>query len=84
MNFATPTWLWTLLLLLPLVALLIWSCRTKQRLILQFVSPRLFAADDSGKAGRLQDGQHRPRQDLLTGSDELDLSPFFSRSLLPL
>ena len=54
MNFATPTWLWTLLLLLPLVALLLWSWRMKQRLLTKFVSPRLL---DS-----LTTGVSKPRQ----------------------
>ena len=54
MNFATPTWLWLLWLLLPLVALLLWSWRIKQRLLTQFVSPRLL---DS-----LTAGVSKPRQ----------------------
>lgn len=42
MNFAEVSWLWSLLLLLPVIGLLIWSWRKRQKLLTQFVSPRLL------------------------------------------
>ena len=54
MNFATPTWLWSLLMLLPLVALLLWSWRIKQRLLTQFVSPRLLDSLTAGVSKQRQ------------------------------
>jgi Ca-activated chloride channel family protein len=53
-NFGAPSALWLLLLLLPLAGLLVWSWRVRQRLLTQFVSPRLL---DS-----LMSGVSKPRQ----------------------
>ena len=48
MNFASPHWLWLLLLLPPLVGLLIWSGRMRQRLLARFVGARLISALTTG------------------------------------
>jgi Ca-activated chloride channel homolog len=54
MNFADLSWLWSLLLLAPLIGLLIWSWRKKQRLLTQFVSPRLLASLTAGVSKQRQ------------------------------
>ena len=54
MNFALPQLLWLLLLLLPLVALLVWSWHRRQKLLAQFISPRLLES--------LMSGVSKPRQ----------------------
>jgi Ca-activated chloride channel homolog len=54
MNFGSPSWLWSLWLLLPLVVLLIWSWRVKQRLLAQFVSPRLLESLMAGVSKQRQ------------------------------
>lgn len=54
MNFAHPLALWSLALVVPLVALLIWSWRVKQRLLTQFVSPRLLESLTSGVSKQRQ------------------------------
>jgi len=46
--FGQPNLLWLLWLLVPLAALLIWSWRVKQKLLTQFISPRLVASLTSG------------------------------------
>jgi len=48
MNFGSPNWLWSLWLLLPLGALLIWSWHRRQKLIAQFISARLLDSLMSG------------------------------------
>jgi Ca-activated chloride channel family protein len=47
-NFGTPQWLWLLWLLVPLVVLLAWSWRVRQRLLTRFIHPRLLDALTSG------------------------------------
>jgi Ca-activated chloride channel homolog len=54
MNFANPLWLWSLVLIIPLIGLLIWSWRVKQRLLTQFVSPRLLESLTSGVSKQRQ------------------------------
>ncbi len=54
MNFASPDWLWLLLSLGPLVALLIWSWRVKQRSLTRFISPRLLDSLMSGVSKQRQ------------------------------
>jgi Ca-activated chloride channel homolog len=54
MNFGSPNWLWFLWLLAPLLALLIWSWRVKQRLLTRFVSPRLLETLISGVSKQRQ------------------------------
>jgi Ca-activated chloride channel family protein len=54
MNFASPLWLWLLWLLVPLLALLIWSWRVKQRLLTRFISPRLLASLTAGVSKQRQ------------------------------
>jgi Ca-activated chloride channel homolog len=48
MNFVSPHLLWLLWLLLPLAALLVWSWRERQRLLTQFISPRLLESLTAG------------------------------------
>ena len=48
MNFGSPLWLWLLWLLVPLALLLVWSWRVRQRLLTQFISPRLLDTLMSG------------------------------------
>ena len=48
MNFGSPNWLWSLWLLAPLVTLLVWSWRVKQRLLTRFISARLLETLTSG------------------------------------
>ena len=48
MNFGSPNWLWSLWLLAPLVTLLVWSWRVKQRLLTRFISVRLLETLTSG------------------------------------
>ena len=48
MNFGSPHLLWLLLLLPPLIALLVWSWRVRQRLLTQFISPRLIQTLTAG------------------------------------
>jgi Ca-activated chloride channel family protein len=47
-NFGVPSALWLLLLILPLAALLIWSWHRRQKLLAQFISPRLLDSLMSG------------------------------------
>ena len=54
MNFGTPLWLWSLWLLVPLAALLLWSWRVKQRLLTRFVSARLLDSLTSGVSKQRQ------------------------------
>jgi len=54
MNFASPSWLWSLLLLVPLAVLLMWSWRVRQRLLTQFISPRLLETLMSGVSRQRQ------------------------------
>jgi len=54
MNFGNIHWLWLLLLLAPLVALLVWSWRVKQRLLTQFISPRLVDSLTAGVSKQRQ------------------------------
>ena len=54
MNFASPHLLWLLLLLVPLLALLAWSWRVKQRLLTRFISPRLLATLTAGVSKQRQ------------------------------
>ncbi len=54
MNFASPHVLWLLWLLVPLLALLIWSWRVKQRLLTRFISPRLLASLTAGVSKQRQ------------------------------
>ena len=54
MNFVSPHLLWLLLLLGPLIGLLIWSWRVKQRLLTQFISPRLLDTLTSGVSKQRQ------------------------------
>ncbi len=48
MNFGDIHWLWLLWLLVPLLALLVWSWRVKQRLLTRFIGPRLLASLTAG------------------------------------
>jgi len=54
MNFASPHLLWLLLLLGPVLALLLWSWRVKQRLLTQFISPRLVESLVAGVSKQRQ------------------------------
>jgi Ca-activated chloride channel family protein len=54
MNFASPHLLWLLWLLAPLLALLVWSWRVKQRLLTRFISPRLLASLTAGVSKQRQ------------------------------
>ena len=54
MNFGEPRWLYGLLLLMPLAALLIWSWRVKQRLLTRFISARLLSSLTSGVSKQRQ------------------------------
>ena len=54
MSFASPNLLWLLSLLLPVIALLIWSWRVRQRLLTRFVSPRLLASLTAGVSRQRQ------------------------------
>ena len=48
MNFGDIHWLWLMWLLVPLLALLVWSWRVKQRLLTRFIGPRLLASLTAG------------------------------------
>ena len=54
MSFGNIHWLWLLLLLIPLVALLFWSWRVKQRLLTRFISPRLVTSLTAGVSKQRQ------------------------------
>jgi Ca-activated chloride channel family protein len=54
MNFASPHLLWLLWLLVPLLGLLIWSWRVRQRLLTRFISPRLLASLTAGVSKQRQ------------------------------
>ena len=54
MNFGDIHWLWLLWLLAPLLALLVWSWRVKQRLLTRFISPRLLATLTAGVSKQRQ------------------------------
>jgi Ca-activated chloride channel homolog len=54
MNFGDIHWLWLLWLLVPLLALLIWSWQVKQRLLSRFISPRLLATLTAGVSKQRQ------------------------------
>lgn len=54
MNFGDIHWLWLLWLLVPLLALLTWSWRVKQRLLTRFISPRLLASLTAGVSKQRQ------------------------------
>src|SRR5688572_29931077 len=54
MNFGSPNFLWLLLLLAPLLALLVWSWRVRQRLLTRFIGARLLASLTAGVSRQRQ------------------------------